>query len=83
MKIKRSILKREYEQFCDAWKNEKIYHRLTKENGKELPEGQGELGRKPTFAMWLNAKKNGVFTKHIDDKFKEKTVEVSDAVWEE
>lgn len=42
----RSILRAEYERFCEAWKNEKAYQRILVEDGTahvvetESPEGQ-------------------------------------------
>lgn len=75
----RTILKRKYEQFCEAWKNEKTYQRIAEMTGQELGEGVQKLGKKPTFSMWLAAYKTGAF----NPKQEEKAVEVQDTSWEE
>jgi hypothetical protein len=77
--IKRSMLKTEYERFCRAWDAEKTFQRISKEAGQPLPEGVNILGRKPTFAMWKQARDNKVF----EQKQEEKKVEVVDPTWED
>lgn len=80
-KMNRTILRKQYDKFCDAWKNEKMYQRIATENGGQLPEGQQLLGKKPTFSMWMTAVKNQVFTQHVPAE--DKSVGVVDAAWEE
>jgi len=79
--INRSMLRKKYEDFCKAWNNEKTFQRIMKIDGKELPEGQVELGRKPTFSMWLAAHKAKAFTPQVAPV--DKAVEVKDTSWEE
>ena len=76
--ISRSMLRSQYTKFCEAWKNEKTYQKYLVENGDKLAEGTELLGRKPTFNMWMTAKKNQEST--IVD---EKKVTVEDTNWEE
>lgn len=57
-KMKRNGLRLQYARFCDAWNNEKRYQQYLIETGQPLEEGHAELGRKPTFNMWLQAMKN-------------------------
>ncbi len=63
-KIQRNQLRLQYARFSDAWSNEKRYQQYLLANGEKLEVGHQELGRKPTFAMWLQAAKN----KQLDAK---------------
>lgn len=73
-------MKKRYEAFCNAWKNEAMYQRIATEGGRELPAGMQKLGKKPTFSMWLTAYKTGAFNpKPVETA----AVEVKDASWEE
>jgi hypothetical protein len=75
------MLRRQYEKFCEAWKNEKMYQKITLDSGKELPENMQKLGHKPTFKMWTQALKNQKMAAALAPS--EKAVEVKDTSWEE
>ncbi len=57
-KIQRNQLRLQYQRFSDAWNNEKRFQQYLLAKGEPLEKGHQELGRKPTFAMWLKAVKN-------------------------
>lgn len=78
--IDRSILRKKYDDFCIAWKNEKMFQRIAQEDGQELPKGAHLLGKKPTFKMWMMAAKNGTFNA---PEVASKSVEVTSPAWEE
>lgn len=78
---RRSILKKQYEAFCRAWQDEKLFQKIHTADGKPLPEGVNELGRKPTFKMWLRAIENQ--KQAALQAPPEKAVEVKDTSWEE
>ncbi len=79
--LDRSILKKRYEAFCRAWKDEKLYQKIALESGGKLPEGMQVLGRKPTFQMWLQAMENQKQAALRAPP--EKAVEVKETSWEE
>lgn len=81
MSLKRSVLKAQYEKFCRAWRDEKLFQKIHLESGKDLPEGVNELGHKPTFKMWVKAMENQ--KQAALQAPPEKAVEVKDASWEE
>ena len=78
--MKRAMMRKQYDKFCESWKNEKIFQRLMTENGEELPEGTFPLGKKPTFSMWMTAIEN---QKNVPDQTDDKKVEVNSTDWEE
>lgn len=105
--LNRSILKKQYERFCQAWNNEKRYQQYALTTGKaeiktsdmkgedgryvqQIVEGdevRNLLGRKPTFAMWLNAVNNkkiaaDVHKQPIAEGSDPKKVNVEDADWD-
>lgn len=80
--IKRTMLKKQYEKFCEAWNTEKAYQRLVLAEAGDLPTDTVPLGKKPTFKMWLTALKNGQFDTQQPEQAK-KAVEVTDTTWEE
>ncbi len=88
--LRRQQLRQQYERFCLAWGNERRYQRYILENGMRLDEGHRELGRKPTFAMWLQAVRNrrldpatgGEIRAEAEERDPRK-VEVGDTSWEE
>jgi len=89
-KFKREQLKQQYAKFAQAWRDEKRFQNYLIENqGAEVKNGEivgpdGEkvpvLGKKPTFAMWVAAKKNQQQALQAQS---EKKVEVEDLSWEE
>ena len=91
--FKRQQLKRQYEVFCKAWNNEKVYQRYTL---SQLTESQAYhavaqgyinidgnkiplLGHKPTFAQWSKAQQNAVNNKSASPD----QVTVTDSEWGE
>ncbi len=80
-RLDRSIQKKRYEAFCQAWRDEKLYQQITLDAGKRLPEGMQVLGRKPTFKMWMSAMENQ--RQQALQAPPEKAVEVKDTGWEE
>ena len=78
--MNRSILKKKYEDFCQAWRDEKLYQRVVLDSGAELPQGTYELGKKPTFKMWVQAMKN---QKSAQVQVPENSVSVDDTSWDE
>jgi hypothetical protein len=79
--MRRRALKAQYEKFCRAWRDEKTYQRVYVGSGKSLPDGVEQLGRKPTFRMWLTALENKRLAERSAPP--QKAVEVGDPVWEE
>ena len=80
-KIERSMLRKQYDDFCRAWNSEKMIQRIIESDGKELPDGHAKLGKKPTFKMWLDAKRSGAFEQSAQQE--DKSVQVGDTAWEE
>lgn len=84
--IERNNLRKQYERFAQAWRNEKRYQEYLESTGQQLPEGTHRLGRKPTFRMWLDAvnnKKIAAATGAPPAPEQSKAVEVSDTEWDE
>jgi hypothetical protein len=81
MSLKRSMLKAQYEKFCRAWQDEKLFQKIYLADGKPLPEGTHPLGKKPTFKMWVKAMENQ--KQMALQAPPEKAVEVKDTSWEE
>jgi hypothetical protein len=85
----RTVLKAQYQRFCEAWRNEKRYQAYCAENDVPLDDGIQKLGRKPTFAMWRQALKNKAAAevqRSIDDAAKkaaEKQVQTVETEWED
>ena len=83
----RSMLKRQYERFCQAWRAEKRFQEFTLAQGEPLPQGQNKLGKKPTFKMWLQAVKNKKIAHDVQAQLPKAEgtgkVEVTDTEWEE
>lgn len=84
--IKRSILRKKYEKFSKAWENEKRYQQSLLQSGHELEEGHQQLGKKPTFAMWLVAVENKRLNVSgevlgAEKTLDEKKVQVDDVEW--
>lgn len=75
------MLKAQYEKFCRAWQDEKLYQSVVLADGRPLPEGINKLGRKPTFKMWVKAIENQ--KQMAKQTPPEKAVEVKDTSWEE
>lgn len=85
-KLKREALKREYKKFARTWADEKAYQRYVIAKDGELPEGQPQLGQKPTFVQWqeLRAKASKLPPKTVipdDTAVQDQTI--SDLDWDE
>ena len=85
--IKRSILKKKYERFIQAWNNEKRYQQYLLAKGDPLEEGHQQLGRKPTFKMWLDAVHNKNVRSEegqteVSENTDPKKVEVEETSWD-
>ena len=80
-KLQRAELRTKYERFCAAWKNEKRFQEYTLADGGKIPEGQFQLGRKPTFQMWKAAYDNKQLERPVDPETKPTAVEVTDTEW--
>ena len=81
MSLDRSVLKAQYEKFCRAWRDERLFQDITLKSGRELPDGVNKLGKKPTFRMWAKAMENQ--KQAALQAPPEKAVVVKDATWEE
>lgn len=81
--IKRSMLRKQYERFVQAWDNEKRYQKYLLADGQQLEEGHQQLGKKPTFKMWLDAVKNKQMSKEGLVDQQTETVSVESTNWEE
>jgi len=84
---KRSLLKRQYERFLEAWANEKRYQKYILQERGALPDGVQPLGRKPTFNMWVQAIRNKKITPTSHEPAlpaqEEKSVQVDETAWDE
>lgn len=86
--IKRSMLKAQYAKFVEAWTNEKRYQQYLLASGQKLPDGHNQLGKKPTFSMWMTAVRNRKIAVDVTKPppsdevvMDEKKVEVTEKEW--
>jgi hypothetical protein len=80
-KLTREAAKKQYERFCEAWRNEKRFQQEKLSMGQSLPEGSLPLGKRPTFSMWLTAVKNKAAQAPPPAPTETKQAEVVDPEW--
>jgi hypothetical protein len=79
--LERSARRDQYRAFCEAWRREKGRQRELFESGEALPSGTNRLGRRPTFAMWVQAVVEQPSVQMGGDTLDSKQVQVDDAGW--